>query len=133
MRRSFIMLWLLAVCAILAGVFCMAAAPWAFKHYDKQLLDGAVSFDITPQVVWVKPWTAPLCASGWTEGGSLIIPAASTTPSAGGWADSVLTIPPGEWYPIRTNGAPLKRLYLRTKNAYSTWDSNATAVSLEVD
>lgn len=117
------------VAALLFGIVaaeCLGSSPWGHTFIAKGLLDQSVPIGPVSGTAWVRPWSSPITVSAWTSAGVRIAPAAS-------WSDTVATVAPGDWYPLKFYGVSVDRLYIRTLNSYSTYDSNATAVSIDVE
>jgi hypothetical protein len=125
MRRIVSCLVVALLIGLVASV-CIGSSPWGHTFLAKGLLDQAVPIGPVSGTAWVKPWSAAVTVSAWTSAGVRIAPAAS-------WSDTVATIAPGDWYPLKFYGVSVARLYVRTLNSYSTYDSNATAVSIDVE
>lgn len=132
MIRKLVSVALLALLVVVA--FASAdAALWGRKFLGKQLLQNYLGINKEARAVFVRAWSAPITLSFWDEDGNQVAPVLLDT-GAAAWSagDTVATIAPGDWEQFDCQGMGVRGLYLRTLNAYSTWDSNATAVSLEV-
>lgn len=124
---------LLAVLALLA-VEAVGAAPWGSKFIAKDLQEVTLDFEKDVQLIAIKAWSAPLIARARTDDYDPGVPdARSDTEPAWADGDTTITIAPGDWGYIRCDGRHIRHLTLITPNWYSTYDSNATAVTVEVE
>jgi hypothetical protein len=133
MIRKIASVLLLLVVLVLLATIASGAGPWGYKFITKGLLDVTLDFEKDPQQINIKAWSAPLLARARTENYLPAVPdARSDVASAWADGDTTITIAPGDWGFIDCQGRHIRHLTLITPNYYSTYDSNATAATVEV-